>query len=107
MPLPMTTSEQLLRRYEEGRLTAQGLILAVLGITGKKRLAKIVEALPGDLLELLKDFVDHYRPGMRVFHGPLPKISAVRIVREWFDDAGARKKTTRAFEPSGLSELPS
>ncbi len=85
----MTNPGQWLRRYEEGRITAKGLILVVLSLTGKRRLSRILEALPADILKQLKDFVDNYRPGIEVFRGPRPKMQAVRFVIEWFG-CGAR-----------------
>ncbi len=90
-----TTPKKLLRRYEEGRITATGLILTVLSLTGKRRLSEILEALPAEIFGQLKDFVDDYRPGMRVFYGPHPKMRAVRFVREWFDGADRSVQTSR------------
>jgi hypothetical protein len=80
----ITTPEQLLRHYQEGRITPHGLILTVLSHTGKRRLTKMLDVMPEDVLRLLKDFVDNYRPGIKVFRGPHPKALAVRFVREWF-----------------------
>jgi hypothetical protein len=84
MPPPLATHEHMLRRYQEGRLTAQGLILAVLSLTSKSQLAEVLPALPPQLLEQLKDFADHYQAGMKVFNGPRPKMAAMRFVKEWF-----------------------
>ncbi len=86
MKIPqMATDRQLVRRYEQGRITATGLILGVLSLPGKRRLTKMLETLPADVLEQLKDFVENYKPEMRIFHGPRPNLQAVRWVREWFD----------------------
>jgi hypothetical protein len=84
----ITTSRQWLHQYEEGRLTALGLILIVLNLNGKRQLKEILEALPADILEQLKEFVYAYKPGMKVFHGPRPKMRTVRFVKEWLDCAG-------------------
>jgi hypothetical protein len=83
----VTTADQLVRQYREGKLTVQGLILTILNLTGKRRLREILEALPREVLEPLKDFIDHYRPGMRVFRGTRPNARAVEVVREWFSCA--------------------
>jgi hypothetical protein len=88
MMTSQANAEQLLRRYEQGRVTAKGLILAVLSIPDRECLTKTMQALPAGILEQLKDFVASYRPGMRVFHGPRPKVQSVRFVREWLDRAG-------------------
>jgi hypothetical protein len=97
-----TTPEQLLRRYQEGRITAKGLILIVLSVTDRLRLMKILDALPADILEQLKDFVDNYEPGMKIFHGPRPRIRAVRSVSEWFG-CGGRTVPARRLAPSSKS----
>jgi hypothetical protein len=106
MITPQTmTAEQLLRWYEEGRITVNGLILNVLSSSVKRRLTTILEALPADILVQLKDFVDSYRPGMRVFHGPRPKVTAVRFVREWFNSPGRTIQVSkkRDLRKSGTS----
>ena|SRR5947209_12900154 len=90
----MTTPKQLLRRYREGRITATGLILDVLSLPGKQRLTKVLEALPLDILEQLKDFVENYKPGVEVFRGPRPKMETVRFVREWLDSADRTIQTS-------------
>jgi hypothetical protein len=75
---------QLVQQYEQGRITATGLILEVLSHPGKQRLAEILEALPQDILEQLKEFVENYEPGMKVFRGPRPNAKALATVKEWF-----------------------
>jgi hypothetical protein len=91
----MATPRQLVRRYEEGRITSTGLILDVLNLAGKQRLTKMLEALPVDILEQLRDFVENYKPGREVFRGPRPKIQTVRFVREWFDCAERTVQTSK------------
>jgi len=106
MIIPQTmTAKQLLRWYEEGRITAKGLILNVLSFSAKRRLTATLEVLPGDILGQMKDFVDSYRPGMRVFNGPRPKAAAVRFVREWFDspDRAIQVSKKRDLRKSGTS----
>jgi hypothetical protein len=80
-------AEELLRKYKEGRITANGVILSLLSLTGKQRLIKALEILPDELLERLKDFTDDYKPEMRIFRGSRPKAQSVRIVKEWFKNA--------------------
>src|SRR6266487_3914714 len=81
------SAEELLRKYKEGRITANGVILNLLSLTGKQRLIQALEILPDELLQKLKDFTDNYQPEMRVFRGPRPKAQSVRIVKEWFKNA--------------------
>jgi hypothetical protein len=97
----ITTPGQLLRRYQEGRITAKGLILTVLSFTNKPHLMQILDALPADILDVLKGFVDVYEPGMRIFHGPRPRIRAIRLVREWFG-CGRRTLPARRLTPKSL-----
>jgi hypothetical protein len=80
-------TEELLRKYKEGRITANGVILNLLNLTGKQRLIKALEVLPDELLQPLKDFTDDYKPEMRVFRGPRPRAQSIRIVKEWFKNA--------------------
>jgi hypothetical protein len=89
MSAQLITSEELLRRYKKGHITANGVILSLLNLTGKRRLLRALEILPEDLLQGLKDFVDNYKRQMRVFRGPHPKAQSVRTVREWLKN-GAR-----------------
>jgi hypothetical protein len=81
------SAEELLRKYKEGRITANGVILSLLSLTGKQRLIKALEILPDELLQRLKDFTDDYKPEMRIFRGSRPKAQSVRIVKEWFKNA--------------------
>ena len=90
----MPTAQQLLQRYKEGRITATGLILDVLSLPGKQRLTKILEALPLDILEQLKDFVEDYKPEREVFRGLHPKTETVRFVTEWFESADRTSQTS-------------
>ena len=81
------SAEELLRKYKEGRITADGVILNLLSLTGKQRLIKALEVLPDELLQRLKDFTDDYKPEMRIFRGSRPKVQSIRIVKEWFKNA--------------------
>jgi hypothetical protein len=78
------TADQLLEHYEQGRLTAQGLILTMLSMSSKQRLTRMLGILPAELLKQLKDFVAHYDAETQVFRGPRPRIEAIRFVRQWF-----------------------
>jgi hypothetical protein len=81
------SAEELLRKYKEGRITAHGVILNLLSLTGKQRLIKALEVLPDELLQRLKDFTDDYKPEMRIFRGSRPKAQSIRTVKEWFNNA--------------------
>jgi hypothetical protein len=88
MNAQMTSSpEELLRKYKEGRITANGLILNLLNLTGKQRLINALEVFPDYLLRRLKDFTDNYKPEMRIFRGSRPKVQSIRIAKEWLKNA--------------------
>ena len=83
----LTTAEQMLNRYRQGRITSQGLALELLSLTDKRLLLELLEALPADILLELKAFVEEYRPAIKVFRGPRPRPQAVRLVRKWLSRA--------------------
>ncbi len=76
------TCEKIMRHYEEGRITATGLIIDLLNAADQDDLREILGVLPPDLLEQLRTFVETYRPEMRVFRGAPPDPNAVRMARE-------------------------
>ena len=73
---------RILRHYNEGRITATGFIIDFLNTADQDDLKETLEVLPPELLERLKDFVATWRPDMRVFRGPPPDPSAVKMARE-------------------------
>lgn len=75
-------SRKILDHYEEGQITATSAILGLLDISDQEEMREAIEALPPDLLKRLRDFVESYWPEMRVFPGPPPKPSAVRMAKE-------------------------
>ena len=72
----ITMPEQVLSRYQEGRITSHGLVLDILSQSGKRRLSKILEILPANILRELKEFVESYSTDSMVFRGPRPKARA-------------------------------
>jgi hypothetical protein len=78
------SAEELLRKYKEGRITANSVIANLLNLPGKQRLINALEVFPDDLLQKLRDFTDNYKPEIKVFRGPRPRAQSVRIVKEWF-----------------------
>jgi hypothetical protein len=78
----MTSLERALSHYENGRLTATGLVLETLQLVNAQNVDSILVSLPPDVVEVLKRFVDGYHSGLRVFNGPRPSEESVRIVRE-------------------------
>jgi hypothetical protein len=74
--------KKILAHYEEGRITATGAILRLLEVADRQEMEEIIEALPPDLLEKLREFVREYWPGMRVFRGDPPSPGAVAMARE-------------------------
>jgi hypothetical protein len=79
----MTTPQGLLKSFEEGRLTLDGLFLNVLSVSSRQVLGEILESWPPELLDQLRGFAEDYRPRARVFRGPRPRMEYVRLLREW------------------------
>jgi len=75
--------QDLIRKYEEGRLTPTGLILLVLHQSRKQAVVEALELLPPPLLQQLKQFVQDYRPDVSVFHGPTPNPKTIQFVADW------------------------
>jgi hypothetical protein len=73
---------KILREYEEGRITSTGFIIDLLNTVNHDGLKEALEALPSDLVERVREFVENYRPDMRVFRGPQPDPSAVTMAKE-------------------------
>jgi hypothetical protein len=77
------TARQLLEYYENGRLTLAGFMLEVLSLSDKPTVAEVLERSTPSLRRKLKDFAGRYRPGLKIFNGPRPRIATVRYVRNW------------------------
>ena len=73
---------RILDEYEEGRITATGLILDILNKVDHADLKEALESLPVDLVERVREFVENYRPEMKVFRGPPPNLVAVKLAKE-------------------------
>ncbi len=82
----MTNLERALSRYEEGRLTATGLILASLQLVNAQNVDAVVGSLPSEVAEELRQFAERYHSGIRVFNAPKPSEESIRIIKEWFAD---------------------
>ena len=89
---------RILDEYEKGRITATGLIFDLLSKVNHADLKEALESLPVNLVERLREFVVNYRPEVKVFRGPSPDPSAVKIARELL--AGEVKSTSAVFDPS-------
>jgi hypothetical protein len=89
---------KILDEYEEGRITATGFVLDLLNKVNHADLKEALESLPVDLVQKVRDFVEVYRPDMKVFRGPPPDPGAVNIAKELL--AGKLKSTSGAFDPS-------
>jgi hypothetical protein len=79
----MRTLEQAISHYETGRLTATGLMLETLQLVSVRNVDSVLNSLPPEVVEALKQFVQGYRAGVRVFNGPKPSAESVRIVKGW------------------------
>ena len=79
----MKRSQDLLRSYEEGRLTLDGLFLNLLSLNKSEDLEMALDSLSPELLARLQAFVENQQPRARVFNGPRPKKENVRLVKEW------------------------
>jgi hypothetical protein len=89
---------RILDEYEEGRITATGFILDLFNEVKHADLREALESLPVDLVEQVREFVENYRPEMKVFRGPPPDPIAVEIAKELL--AGKVKSTSAVFDPS-------
>jgi hypothetical protein len=76
------TCKKILDYYEEGRITRTGAILRLLDLIEPEEMREAIEVLPPDLLDELRDFIETYRPEMRVFPGPPPDPNAVRMAKD-------------------------
>src|SRR5262249_7853837 len=74
--------KKILDYYEEGRITRTGAVLRLLDLTDQEEMREVIELLPPEVLEELRDFLENYRPDMLVFPGPPPKPAAVRMAKE-------------------------
>ena len=79
----MKLSHDLVRSYEEGRLTLDGLFLNLLSLNRKRDFGEVLESLSPQLLAPLQAFVENHRPRAKVFNGPRPRMENVRFVRGW------------------------
>ena len=73
---------QILKEYEEGRTTAAGFSLDLLTLLTQDELRDALELLPAEHVEVVRDFIETYRPQMRVFRGSLPASSMVKFAQE-------------------------
>jgi hypothetical protein len=77
-----TPHKKLLTDYQVGRITSTGFIIDLLNTANRDDLTEILDVIPLDLLNKLRDFVETYRSDMRVFRGPAPVPSAVSMAKE-------------------------
>lgn len=78
---PGSIADRLLKRYLAGQDTETGFILDVLNISDERTIRHALKTMPTELSKRLADFVNQYRPEMRVFNGRPPKMRTVEIVR--------------------------
>ena len=78
--------QKILDHYAEGRITATGAILRLLGLPDREEMKETIEAFPPELLEKLREFLREYWPGMRVYRGSPPSPDAVAMAREVLAD---------------------
>jgi hypothetical protein len=74
--------KSMLDLYEEGRITSTGFILDFFNKVNHVDLKDVLESLPVHLIEQVREFVENYRPEMKVFRGPPPDPIAVSLARE-------------------------
>ena len=73
---------KILRNYEAGRITPTGFILDLMNDANRDELKEMLDVIPPDLLRKLRDFVVRFRPDIKVFRGPPPDPSVVRVAKE-------------------------
>ena len=78
--------KKILDYYEEGRITRTGAVLRLLDLSDQEEMREAIEALPPEVLEELRDFLESYRPDMLIIRGRPPKPSAVKMAKEVLAD---------------------
>ncbi len=80
-------TEQLLKRYENGAITADHLVVDVLNTLDPDNPGKALGVLPQELLQRVLAFVHAYRPGkMKANYGRIPTVEQVEAARKWIED---------------------
>jgi hypothetical protein len=77
------TPQKALEQYDDGRTTADGLILAITSSSSKRAVAEALAVLPPEVMTQMQEFVQYYRPRMIIIRGPRPKGATVRFVKDW------------------------
>jgi len=77
-----TPHQKLLNDHKAGRITSTGFIVELLNTADSDDLTEILDVIPLDLLHKLRDFVDTYRPEMRVFRGSIPLPSSISMAKD-------------------------
>lgn len=76
--------QELIRKYQAGRLTPSGLILQLLHESREQTVTQTLQLLPPGLLRQFKGFVRDLRPDAKVFRGPTPNPKTVGLATDWF-----------------------
>ena len=89
---------RILDEYDEGRITATGFILDLLGKVNHADLKECWNHCRWITWKECESFVEIYRPDMKVFRGPPPDPARSRLLRKML--AGMAKSTSGVFDPS-------
>jgi hypothetical protein len=77
----MNDLDRLIQHYNAGNYTVTDLVLQTLQLITHDNADAILSSLPREAIVVLKQFVEDYRPGIRVFNAPEPKPDVVQIVK--------------------------
>jgi hypothetical protein len=77
----MQTIDQLVQQYEVGKYTVTDLMLRALELVTGDNIDVVLSSLPKEAIVDLRQFVDYYHPGLRVFNAPKPSMDKVRLVK--------------------------
>src|SRR5258707_3172278 len=74
----MQTINQLVQQYEVGNYTLTDLMLGALELVTDDNVDVVLSSLPKEAIVDLRQFVDYYHLGTRVFNAPKPSMAKVR-----------------------------
>jgi hypothetical protein len=77
----MQTIDQMVQQYEVGNYTVTDLMLRALELVTDDNIDVVLSSLPKEAIVDLREFVDNYHPGIRVFNAPKPLMDKVHLVK--------------------------
>jgi hypothetical protein len=83
---------QLLKMYENGEITADHLVVDVLGMLDPENPSQALAVLPEELLQRAVAFVHAYRPGkMKANFGRIPTFEQIAAAKKWIEERSTKR----------------